>query len=77
MPIFKEMLDEQIKNKKIWSPSSMIKFLGEKINNTDSILYWAAKNNIPVFCPAITDGAIGDMLFYSSYKNEGFILDLV
>lgn len=55
----------------------MIKFLGEKINNTDSILYWAAKNNIPVFCPAITDGAIGDMLFYSSYKNEGFILDLV
>ena len=49
----------------------------ERINNPESIYYWAAKNDIPVFCPAITDGAIGDMLFYSSYKNEGLILDLV
>ena len=55
----------------------MIKLLGEKIDNPESIYYWAAKNDIPVFCPAITDGAIGDMLFYNSYKNEGLILDLV
>lgn len=57
--------------------------MGEKIDNKESVYYWAAKNNIPVFCPAITgifyiylDGAIGDMLFANSYKNEGFILDI-
>lgn len=77
IPIFKEMYDDQKEKGIIYTPSKMIKKLGEKINNKDSIYYWAAKNNIPVFCPAITDGAIGDMLFFNSYKNEGFIMDLV
>lgn len=51
--------------------------MGEKINNEESVYYWAYKNDIPVFCPAIVDGAIGDMLYYFSYKVDGFILDLV
>lgn len=46
----------------------MIKKFGEKINNPESIYYWCAKNDIPVYCPAITDGAIGDMMFYFNYK---------
>lgn len=59
----------------------MVKLMGERINNEESVYYWCAKNDIPVFCPAIigifftVDGAIGDMLFANSYKNEGFILD--
>lgn len=61
----------------MWTPRSLIQKLGEKINNEESIYYWAAKNNIPVFCPSITDGAIGDMLFFNSFKNEGFVLDLI
>ena len=60
-----------------WSPSKIIKRLGEKINNPDSVYYWCAKNDIPVFCPAITDGAIGDMLFFFSYKCENFVVDVV
>ena len=28
-------------------------------------------NNIPLFCPAITDGSIGDMLYFHSYKRSG------
>ena len=31
----------------------MIKLMGERINNEESIYYWCAKNDIPVFCPAI------------------------
>jgi deoxyhypusine synthase len=27
-----------------------------------------AVNDIPVFSPALTDGSIGDMLFFHSYK---------
>jgi len=59
-------------------PSDVIKFLGKEINNKDSIYYWAQKNNIPVFCPAIMDGSLGDMIyFYKNYKNHDFKLDIV
>jgi deoxyhypusine synthase len=34
------------------------------------------QNNIPVFCPAITDGSIGDMVYFHSYKNPGLIIDI-
>lgn len=76
IPIFYEMYDEQMKNNTIWSPTKMIKRFGEKINDPSSVYYWAAKNDIPVHCPAITDGAIGDMMFYFNYKKEGFICDI-
>ena len=49
----------------------MIARFGEKINNPDSIAYWAWKNKIPIYCPPLTDGSIGDMLFFHSYKNPG------
>ena len=55
----------------------MIAKLGEKINNEESIYYWAWKNSIPVFSPALTDGSLGDMMFFHSYKNPGFILDIL
>lgn len=55
----------------------MIKRFGERINDERSIYYWCAKNNIPVYCPALTDGAIGDMMFYFNYKEEGFICDIL
>lgn len=76
-PILDEMHERQEKEGIRWSPSSMIKLMGERINNPESIYYWAARNNIPVFCPAITDGAIGDMLFFHSYRKEGLVIDLV
>lgn len=51
-----------------WTPSKMIARLGKEINDEDSVLYWAYKNDIPIFCPALTDGSIGDMLFFHTYK---------
>ena len=36
----------------------------------------AYKNDIPVFCPAITDGSIGDMLYFFSYKRK-LVIDVV
>jgi deoxyhypusine synthase len=36
-----------------------------------------AKNNIPVYCPAITDGSIGDMLYFHSLKHPGLKCDIV
>lgn len=36
----------------------------------------AAQNDIPVFCPAITDGSIGDMVYFHSYRNPGLVIDI-
>jgi len=55
----------------------MIARLGKEINHEDSVYYWAHKNNIPVFCPALTDGSLGDMLYFHSYKNPGLVLDII
>lgn len=35
--------------------------MGLKINNKDSIYYWAAVNDIPVLCPALTGKNIIDI----------------
>lgn len=76
-PIFDEALRKQKEDGIIFTPSSLIRLLGERIANEDSVCYWAYKNDIPIFCPALTDGSIGDMLFFHSYKNPGLILDLI
>ena len=62
-----------------WTPSKFIHRLGKEINNPESVYFWAYKNNIPVFCPALTDGSIGDMLFFHTFKNDGrsITLDIV
>jgi deoxyhypusine synthase len=54
----------------------MIKRLGLEINDESSIYYWCAKNDIPVYCPALTDGSLGDMIYFHSYKNPGLIIDI-
>jgi len=51
--------------------------MGETIDNPESVYYWCHKNKIPVFCPAITDGALGDVMFFNNFNNPGFICDLV
>lgn len=47
----------------------MIARFGKEINNEESVYYWAQKNNIPVFCPAITDGSIGDMIYFHACQT--------
>ncbi|WFD39685.1 deoxyhypusine synthase [Malassezia japonica] len=61
----------------VWTPSRIIARLGHEINDERSVYYWAAKNDIPVFCPALTDGSLGDMIYFHSYKNPGLTVDLV
>ncbi len=41
------------------------------------LLLWSLfQNNIPVFSPALTDGAIGDMFFLFLDENPDLILDI-
>ncbi|KAJ3008688.1 UNVERIFIED_CONTAM: hypothetical protein HDU68_002996 [Siphonaria sp. JEL0065] len=76
MPILDEMLEEQISKGTIWTPSKMIHRLGQKINDPTSVAYWAYKNDIPIYCPALTDGSLGDMIYFHSIKNPGLIVDI-
>uniref|UniRef100_A0A1A9WLL2 deoxyhypusine synthase n=1 Tax=Glossina brevipalpis TaxID=37001 RepID=A0A1A9WLL2_9MUSC len=77
MPLLDEMLEEQKVKGIAWSPSRVIQRLGERINDTSSIYYWAAKNRIPVFCPALTDGSLGDMMYFHSFRNPGLVIDIL
>lgn len=86
IPIFDQMYEEQINEKVLWTPSKVIARLGKEINDETSYLYWAYKNRIPVFCPGLTDGSLGDMLYFHSFKkadpdnpdlNPGLVVDIV
>eukprot|EP00826_Nyctotherus_ovalis_P039685 TRINITY_DN3831_c0_g1_i5.p1 TRINITY_DN3831_c0_g1~~TRINITY_DN3831_c0_g1_i5.p1 ORF type:complete len:283 (-),score=76.51 TRINITY_DN3831_c0_g1_i5:47-895(-) len=76
MPVLVKLYREQTENKVIFSPSMIIDRLGKEINNKESVYYWCHVNSIPVFCPALTDGSLGDMLFFFSYKYSGFVVDI-
>ncbi|KAJ8545681.1 hypothetical protein K7X08_018264 [Anisodus acutangulus] len=47
------------------------------------IRYLLLSNRIPVFCPGLTDGSLGDMLYFHSFKkgdpdlNPGLVIDIV
>jgi len=75
--VLDKMHDEQERDNVVWTPSRMIHRFGKEIDDASSVCYWAYKNNIPIFSPAITDGSIGDMLYFHSYKRPGLVLDLV
>lgn len=61
---------EEVDGELFWTPSKVIHRLGKEINNESSVYYWAWKNNIPVFCPALTDGSLGDMLYFHTFKSS-------
>jgi len=67
---------EQVARKRPLCTSEIIEITGKHINNKESILYWAWKNKIPVFCPAITDGSFGDMIFFMKQRKKDFFVDV-
>jgi deoxyhypusine synthase len=70
-PLLKGLLEKQRKTGEVITSSEFIDFLGSKINDKSSIYYWAHKNKIPVFCPALMDGAIGDKFYFFNFdKNQ-------
>jgi deoxyhypusine synthase len=75
IPILDQMLAEQEESRNEekalhWTPSKVIQRLGKEINDERSVCYWAHTNDIPIFCPALTDGSLGDMLYMHTYKSS-------
>lgn len=76
LPVLGKLAQEQRTSEAIITPSQFIDRLGAEINNKESIYYWCHKNKIPVFCPAVTDGSMGDMIYFFKYKNPNFAIDV-
>jgi deoxyhypusine synthase len=49
--------------------------LGTIEGSEASYLYWAAKNDIPVICPALMDGSIGDLIHFFRQRHPDFRID--
>ena len=73
LPLLKQLYAK----KKRWAVSDMLKEIGLELDDERSILYQAAKKNVPIFCPAITDGSFGFHLFMFQEKHPDFIVDVV
>ncbi len=63
-----EFFPDFFEQKKIRTPTEVAHELGKEMDDKDSILNWASKHKIPVFCPALIDAEIGDYMFY--YRQE-------
>ncbi|MEW5936987.1 MAG: deoxyhypusine synthase [Candidatus Thermoplasmatota archaeon] len=51
--------------------------LGSRFQDKGSILYWAWKNQIPIYVPGITDGAVGSQLWLFSQERKDLCIDLL
>jgi deoxyhypusine synthase len=62
--------------KREMSATELVREIGLRCCNETSILYWAAKNNIPIFVPGIVDGAVGYQTWMFSQDHD-FKLNLL
>ncbi len=71
------MLKKLYLKKKRWAVSEIFREIGLMIDDENSVLYQAARNDVPVFCPAVTDGAFGFHLFMFQQDHPDFVVDVV
>lgn len=71
------MLTKLYEKQKVWPVSELLREIGLTLNDESSFLYQAAKHNVPIFCPAITDGAFGFHLYLFQQDHKDFVVDVV
>ena len=79
-PLLERLYKEQKEKNIIHSSVDITRELGKEIGKhkgcEESVLYWAYKNNIPVFCPAIMDGSFGDLVYFMCQRKSDFKIDV-
>lgn len=63
--------------KKRISVSKLLYELGLMLDDKNSIIYQATKNDIPIYCPGIADSSFGFQLFMFQQKHPDFIVDTI
>jgi deoxyhypusine synthase len=80
-PLYARLGKHQEEHREIFGVTEAVYEMGHELelrqvpNREQSFVYQAWKNGIPIYCPAIMDGAIGDLMYYYLKANPGFILD--
>jgi deoxyhypusine synthase len=59
-----DFFEDFFAEEKVRTPTEFAKELGETLGDEDSVLKNAADQDVPVFCPALTDAEIGNFLYY-------------
>jgi len=72
-----DMLEKVYEKQKRISSSELLREIGLMIEDNNSILSQAAKNNIPIYCPGIADSSFGFHLFMFQQKHDDFIVDTI
>ncbi len=83
--LLEERLAEPLKRlfarEKSVSTRDFCRFLGEELgkekNRKSSLLYWCAKNEVPVFVPGPTDGAVGSQVWLRYQQDRAIRFDLM
>jgi len=76
------LYDMQMKEGKVINSKDFVYEIGRELelqnnpNKEESICYWCYKNNIPYFCPALTDGSLGDMIYFFKQQRPDFKIDI-
>ncbi|MEM5792755.1 MAG: deoxyhypusine synthase family protein [Candidatus Aenigmatarchaeota archaeon] len=73
----KDTLEKLYKKKNRYSVNELLKEIGLLLEDENSILFQCSRKNVPVFCPAITDGAFGFHLFLFQQDHPDFIVDVI
>lgn len=74
-----KIFSQMYKKQKLVSPSEIATGIGNSLegkNAKNSFLYWCSKNKIPVFCPGITDSAIGLQAYFFKQQHRDFGIDV-
>jgi len=72
------ILDELYRSgNKTMSSRELAREFGLRVKDKKSILYWASKNEIPIYVPGITDGAFGSQLWLFKQQHRDFNVDIM
>ena len=75
------ILDKLYREKQKWSTKDLIWEFGKNLekekNREESIIYWAWKNQIPIYVPGVTDGAFGSQIWLYYQNHRDFTIDLL
>jgi deoxyhypusine synthase len=65
-----DFFDDFFADERIRTPTEFSRELGETLEDPDSVLKQAAENDVPVYCPALTDAEVGNFLYYYRQRED-------
>jgi deoxyhypusine synthase len=77
----KKLYDGHKKSGKQVDSYELVRELGKDMeslpNHEESFTYWCYKNNIPLLCMPLNDGATGDHIYFFKKDHKDFSIDIV